>query len=171
MAYGHCMLMSAKQQDTQYRQKPEESQSLDRRPGSTLSESREAGRAEGSTLHSRSKSRILPAMKPRIPLLLLLLLFGLSCSDRKPNPPPGVLPPEQFARLYADLLRQGVQTPASARDTLQERREVDSILALHGTSREAVQASVQWYNRDYETWKTISDSVTASLERAQAGRP
>ncbi len=110
-------------------------------------------------------------MNARAPLLLLLLLLGVSCSERKPNPPPGVLPPAHFARVYADLLRQGVQTPALAHDTLEQRREVDSILAFHGTSREAVQASVEWYNRDVETWKTITDSVTANLERQQAGRP
>ncbi len=110
-------------------------------------------------------------MNARPHLLLLLLLLGLSCSERKPTPPTGVLPPAEFARVYADLLRQGMYTPATSLDTLQQRREVDSILALHGTSREAVQASVEWYNRDVETWKTITDSVTANLERQQAGRP
>ncbi len=110
-------------------------------------------------------------MNARAPLLLILLLLGSSCSDRKPNPPRGVLPPARFAELYADLLRQGVQTPASAHDTLQERREVDSILTLHNANRETIRASVEWYNRDAEIWKTITDSVTAYLERQQTGRP
>jgi hypothetical protein len=110
-------------------------------------------------------------MNARTHLSLLLLLFGFACSERKPNPPADVLAPERFAQLYADLLRQGVQTPGSAHDTLQQRREVDSILALHGTTREGVQTSVEWYNRDVQTWKTITDSVTATLERQQARRP
>lgn len=103
--------------------------------------------------------------------LLLPLLLAFSCSGREPAPPPSVLPPERFAALYADLLKQGARTSTPAQDTLLQTRGVDSILRVHGTTRDAVIASADWYNRDVEIWKVISDSITAALERPHTVGP
>ncbi len=104
-------------------------------------------------------------------ILFIPLLLGLSCSGRAPAPPPSVLPPERFAALYADLLKQGARTPSPARDTVAQRRDVDSVLQVHGTTRDGVMASAEWYNRNVEAWKVISDSITAALEHQQTARP
>lgn len=104
-------------------------------------------------------------------ILLLALLTAISCSGQKTQPPPSVLAPGPFADLYVDLLKQGTQPPASTPDTLARKRTVDSLLQAHGTTREAVKASVEWYNRDPSGWKAIMDSVTSKLERQQNTRP
>jgi hypothetical protein len=79
--------------------------------------------------------------------------------------------PRAFANLYVDLLKQTARVPALPYDTLSARKEVDSILQIHGTTRDTVKASILWYNQNAATWKVIMDSVTASLEREQGTHP
>ncbi len=107
----------------------------------------------------------------RYPILLFALLAAFSCSGQKTQPPPSVLAPGPFADLYVDLLKLGTRPSASALDTLARMRNVDSLLQAHGTTREAVKASVEWYNRDPSGWKAIMDSATSKLERQQNTRP
>ncbi len=102
--------------------------------------------------------------------LLILPLLLPSCAERKPMPPASVLSPDQFAGVYVDLLTQGVQNSSSPQDSIAHRRDVDSVLRVHGTTREAVAASADWYNRDLAAWKVISDSITVKLERQQTIR-
>ncbi len=103
--------------------------------------------------------------------LLLFLFLAFSCSGKEPAPPPGVIAPDRFADLYADLLRNDLPGFAPPGDTLRARGRVDSLLRAYDTTREQVQASVAWYNQDVTRWKLIMDSVTARLERPQPGRP
>jgi hypothetical protein len=103
--------------------------------------------------------------------LVILLLFASSCSGRRTIPPSGVIAPGQFADLYVHLLKHGVRLPSAPADTLAARREVDSLLQAHNTTRDAVTTSAAWYNQDVAGWRLIMDSVTTKLEREQAGRP
>jgi hypothetical protein len=109
-------------------------------------------------------------MKPPFPTLTLLLL-SLSCARQQLTPPAGVMQPRAFASLYVDLLKHAARTPALPSDTLSAKREVDSILRVHEMDRHAVEMSILWYNQNAETWKSIMDSVTSSLEREQASHP
>jgi hypothetical protein len=95
--------------------------------------------------------------------ILILLLSAYACEARKPTPPPGLISPADFADLYVDLLKLGVQVPSNGADTLSARRGVDSLLQAHNATRDAVRASVAWYNQDVARWRPIMDSVTARL--------
>jgi len=108
-------------------------------------------------------------IKRTAPLILLILLS--SCEARRTAPPPGVIPPEDFAALYVDLLKLGVRTPSAPADTLSSHRRVDSLLQVHNATRELVTKSVGWYNQDVAQWRLIMDSVTTRLERERAIRP
>jgi hypothetical protein len=125
---------------------------------------------KNQTLHSLHQKRSVQLMKPHL-AILALLLFALSCSRQQLTPPAGVMQPRAFAKLYADLLKHSSRVPAPPSDTITTRREVDSILQIHGTNRDAVETSILWYNQNAEMWKSIMDSVTANLEREQASRP
>jgi hypothetical protein len=93
--------------------------------------------------------------------LILLLLFG--CAGQKSAPPPGLLPPERFARVYADLLLAGVPGDSAMMDTTLRRRTIDSLLLRRGVSRTSFDSSVAWYNADVSRWREVMDSVTRAL--------
>jgi hypothetical protein len=108
-------------------------------------------------------------MKRRSALLLLCVAF--SCSGKEPAPPQGVIPPDRFADLYTDLLRNDSPGSVPPGDTLRVRQGIDSLLRVYATTREGVRTSVSWYNQDVVRWRLIMDSVNARLDRRQSPRP
>ena len=107
-------------------------------------------------------------MKKRIFVFLLpLLLFATAChSDRRPA---DVLDHQQMVSFLADAyLLEGfyaVETQyrydVLSTGTLQS---YDSILDVHGTTREGVEHSFDYYSRHLEEYEAIHKEVVALLE-------
>lgn len=107
-------------------------------------------------------------MKKRIFVFLLpLLLLATAChSDRRPA---DVLPPDRMAGFLADayLLEGFYAVETQYRyDVLstQTLKSYDSILEVHGTTREAVEHSFEYYGRHLDQYQAIHEEVVARLE-------
>jgi hypothetical protein len=80
-------------------------------------------------------------------ILPMLLLAGC----RGGSSPRGVIPQEEFADLYLDLLaaaEQRFDTSAAAIAV-----PADTILARRGVTLEEYRKTIAWYNRDPESWR------------------
>jgi hypothetical protein len=80
-------------------------------------------------------------------LLPMLLLTGCPGGSH----PRGVIPQEEFADLYLDLLAAGEQrfdTSAAAIVV-----PADTVLARRGVTPEEYRKTIAWYNRDPESWR------------------
>ena len=109
-------------------------------------------------------------MKRQLPLLLLLLAF-VSC--RHDSLPEGVLDASVMTDFLTDayIIEGSYAVETRYRyDTLPDQvlRSYDSILALHGVTREQVERSFDYYLQHIEAYQAIQDSVVARLETQNA---
>ena len=100
-------------------------------------------------------------------LSVLLLLSACGGGERRPD---GVLAPEAMAALLAEAyLLEGfyaIETQYRYDTVLPEvLRAYDTILSRHGTTREAVERSFDYYAKHPELYQPIQDSVMALLDR------
>lgn len=102
-------------------------------------------------------------MRPSL-LLAVLFLSSSGCSRQSDVPPPGILHPAPFARVYADLLGAGIPGEGAPSDSSARRSRIDSLLAAHDVSRAQFDSSVAWYNADVQRWREVMDSTTRLLE-------
>ena len=105
-------------------------------------------------------------MRKLLPLLALLLL----ASCHRNHLPEGVLTEQQMVDFLADAYqveglnavetqyRYDVVSPTAM-------RQYDSILTLHGITRDEVERSFDYYGQHIDRFRTIQDSVVARLEK------
>lgn len=105
-------------------------------------------------------------MRHTLPLLALLLLLSACHRQQQPS---DVLPQETMVDFLCDAyLLEGYYAIAT-----QYRYDVvpadltpgyDSILALHGLTREQVERSLDYYTAHLDIYRQMHDSVAARLE-------
>ncbi len=106
-------------------------------------------------------------------LLILPLLSLLVVACHHDSLPEGVLDSEQMTAFLTDAyMQEGVYAVESRYryDSLPEHvvRGYDSILDLHGITREQVERSFDYYSQHLDAYQAIQDSVVARLEVRQA---
>ena len=106
-------------------------------------------------------------MKKKLMLLTLPVLMLVAC--RHEGLPAGVLTGEQMVDFLTDAYQLEGFYAVETRyryDVLTERtlEQYDSILTVHGLSREQVERSFDYYSRHLDAYGAIHDSVVARLE-------
>ena len=102
--------------------------------------------------------------------LFFFLLVLLSCSD-KPETPAGVLPPEKMQQVLWDIIRADEYTNISlSRDSSANRintriNQYRQIFELHGTTKEEMERSLDYYKARPELFKVVMDSIQKQSER------
>lgn len=104
----------------------------------------------------------------KIPILVAALLLVAAC--RSEQRPADVLAPQAMAAVLADAyMLEGfyaVETEYRYDTMLPEvLAAYDDILTRHGTSREAVERSFEYYSSHPDQYRPIQDSVLAILQR------
>lgn len=113
-------------------------------------------------------------MKKKLLLLTLPVLMLVAC--RHEGLPAGVLTGEQMVDFLTDAYQLEGFYAVETRyryDVLTERtlEQYDSILTVHGLSREQVERSFDYYSRHLDAYGTIHDSVVARLEAIDKSQP
>ena len=104
-------------------------------------------------------------------LLILPLLSLLVVACHHDSLPEDVLDSEQMTAFLTDAyMQEGIYAVESRYDSLPEHvvRGYDSILELHGITREQVEHSFDYYSQHLDAYQAIQDSVVARLEVRQA---
>jgi hypothetical protein len=91
----------------------------------------------------------------RLAIHTTFVIFALACGVRGPSPP---VPPETFAKVYADLTAEQAVNP----DKLDSLRTV--ILARHGVSPELFDEAVAYYRDHPEELADLLDTVVDLLK-------
>ena len=104
----------------------------------------------------------------KFPILVAALLLVAAC--RSEQRPPDVLAPQAMAAVLADAyMLEGfyaVETEYRYDTMLPEvLAAYDDILARHGTTREAVERSFEYYGAHPDQYLPIQDSALAILQR------
>ncbi len=104
----------------------------------------------------------------KIPILVAALLLVAAC--RSEQRPTDVLAPQAMAAVLADAyMLEGfyaVETEYRYDTMLPEvLAAYDDILTRHGTSREAVERSFEYYSAHPDQYRPIQDSALAILQR------
>ncbi len=113
-------------------------------------------------------------MKKKLLLLTLPVLMLVAC--RHEGLPTGVLTGEQMVDFLTDAYQLEGFYAVETRyryDVLTERtlEQYDSILTVHGLSREQVERSFDYYSRHLDAYGAIHDSVVARLEAIDKSQP
>jgi len=87
-------------------------------------------------------------------ILGLIPLILLSCRNNNHL----VLKEDKFVSVYVQLSRVG-----SGSDSLLARHRADSVLQQAGVTREQMQATVLWLNRDVTRWKRVFDEIGQTM--------
>jgi len=90
-------------------------------------------------------------------VIVILIFITLISAGCEVEPDDSLRHPEQFARVYVDLL------VAAAGDTLAPA-QADSILNAHGYERRQFEAAVEYFSARAERWEPVINEVVNLLE-------
>ena len=106
-------------------------------------------------------------------VLCFFFLLGLSSSGtgcRQPESQNAVLPPDTFARLYADIIVQSIgESAADSLVTERDRGIVMSVLQKNNIGEEDFDRSLAHYRQNYEAWLPIYEKVIELVEEKNSG--
>lgn len=95
--------------------------------------------------------------------LLLVSIISLSCSTK----PRGILDDSKMINLLKDMNKaEGVMKKDSRYSSVQQKDALlDAVFRKHKTTQEQFEKSLDWYAQNIDQYNTITDSVSAQLER------
>jgi hypothetical protein len=106
------------------------------------------------------------------PVLLLALVFLLSCHGKEPVKKYHVIPVDSFVDVLIDYhLAEAFLSTDYYRVKMKDQKEVnisDSVLKEHGYNKAVFDSSVSYYSSNPELYDKIYEEVITRLNRMQA---
>jgi hypothetical protein len=104
--------------------------------------------------------------------VLLLSFLLLSCSLKKKEPQPKIIPEAKFVAILVDYhLAQGLSSSYLLRQKLKNYKTLsltDSVLAANGCTRTIFDSTISYYSKDVDKFGHIYDKVLNELNKMQA---
>src|SRR5213594_2475428 len=104
-------------------------------------------------------------MRYSIGLLLFSTFFLIVCTNKNERIPP--IPEESFINLYADLLVIREESILAQADSIQERRQFDSLYASYHVTSEQFDLTLADRKKDLAKWREFYEKVSKRLESLQ----
>ncbi len=99
-------------------------------------------------------------------VLIPLLIFALSCSQKKEINPP--IPDATFIDFYTDYMIIQDENKFFELDSLSSQKRFDSLYQHYGVTKQQVEATRTEYNKDLAKWQTTYEKIMVRIDSIEA---